>query len=912
MPVLWRRWDTRATRGDFGQIDNGGLTLRILLSRFMGLFRKGRLEQELEDEVRSHLEMLEEENLRRGMPPREARYAALRSFGSVDQTKERYREQRGLPLVDSFFQDIRYGLRGLRRSPGFSAVAILTLALGIGANTAIFSVVHAVLLRPLPYRDPGRLVYISEFWPHETPVTTVPNPDFENWSEHATLFDGLAAYGGGAEINLTGMGEPERLSGARVTADFFTLLGVEPFLGRSFLGEEDRPGGRKAVLLSYELWQRRFISNSKIIGSTLQLDGDLYTIVGVTPAGFRFPDDDFHAQVFLPMLVARVVDWKSRTPKQFRLMRTLARLRPGVTPEQARAELTALVRAQADLEPPQFKRMRAGMEVRITPLAERLAAPARPILLILLSSVVLLLIMSCVNVAGMQLARGATRQRELAVRAALGARRSRLAAQLLMENFVLLVGAAGVAVCLGFAGLRALRGLAPPQIPHLELASLDWTVLLFTLIVATLTGLLSGLAPAILGSRVELDETLKGSGMQAGSAQRQQRIRSILVTSEIALALVLLIGSGLLTRSLIHLVSVDPGFRTHGLLTLRLSLSERAYPKREQKDAFLSALLARVRALPGVRSAAAGSGLPTLGWWSLMGTDIEGQPQMPAGLRPDIPHDVVSTGYFQTLGIPLLAGRGFNELDRPGTVPVAIVNQAFVRQYFPGENLIGKHVGRRTPPGVWCEIIGVVGNVRQLGPSQNASPEVYTAYRQEPEGDVNLALRTGQDPRALVAPVKAAVQAVDPAQPVYDVATMDQRLSESMAPQRFDALLVGVFAVAALGLAGVGIFGVLAYSVARRTSEIGVRMALGASRAQVMRLVVGEGLRLCGLGVVLGLAGSIPLTRLLRGVLFGVGPSDPVTLATASAALALVAVLACYIPARRALLVDPMSALRHE
>ena len=886
--------------------------MRILLSRFMGLFRRGRLEQELEDEVRSHLEMLEEENLRRGMPPEEARYAALRSFGGVDQTKERYREQRGLPFVDSFFQDIRYGLRGLRRTPGFAAVAILTLALGIGANTAIFSVVHAVLLRPLPYRDPGRLVYISEFWPHETPVKTVPNPDFANWSEHGRLFDGLAAYGGGAEVNLTGMGEPERLSGARVTADFFALLGVEPILGRSFLPEEDRPGGRKAVLLSYELWERRFGSNSKVIGSAVQLDGDLYTIVGVAPAGFRFPDDDFRAQVFLPMVVARVVDWKSRDPNLFRLLRVLARLRPGVTPDQARAELTALVRAEADLEPPQFKRMRAGMEVRITPLSERLAAPARPILLILLSSVALLLIMSCVNVAGMQLARGATRQRELAVRAALGARRSRLAAQLLMENFMLLIGAAGAAVCLGFAGLRALRGLAPPQIPHLELASLDWTVLLFTLIVATLTGLLSGLAPAVLGSRVELNETLKGSGAQSGSAQKQHRVRSILVTTEIALALVLLIGSGLLTRSLIHLISVDPGFNTHRLLTLRLSLSERAYPKPEQKDAFLSELLTRVRALPGVRSAAAGSGLPTLGWGSLRGTDIEGQPEMPPGLRPDIPCDTVSTEYFQALGIPLMAGRGFNQQDRTSAAPVAIVNQAFAREFFSRQNPIGKHVGRRSTPGVWREIIGVVGNVRQLGPSQEESPEIYIPYQQEPNVDVNLVLRTATRPLALVAPVKDAVQAVDPAQPVYDIATMDQRLSESMAPQRFNAFLVGVFALAALGLAGVGIFGVLAYSVARRTSEIGVRMALGASRAQVMRLVVGEGLRLCGLGVLLGLGGSVPLARLLRGVLFGVGPSDPITLTAASAALVLVVVLACYIPARRALLVDPMSALRHE
>jgi putative ABC transport system permease protein len=436
--------------------------------------------------------------------------------------------------------------------------------------------------------------------------------------------------------------------------------------------------------------------------------------------------------------------------------------------------------------------------------------------------------------------------------------------------------------------------------------------LLFTLIVATLTGLLSGLAPAILCSRVDLNEVIKGGGAQTSSGYQQHRLRSIMVTAEVALALVLLAGSGLLTRSLIHLVSVDPGFNTHSLLTLRLSLSAKAYTKPEQKYAFLSELLGRARGLPGVRSAAAGTGLPTLGWWSLPGTDIEGQPEMPPGLRPDIPHDVVSSDYFQTLGIPLLAGRGFDAQDRPTTLQVAIVNQAFVREFFSGQNPIGKHVGRRTPPGSWREIIGVVGNVRQLGPSQRESPEIYTPYQQEPVGEINLALRAATNPLALVAPVKAAIQAIDPAQPVYDIATMDERLSESASPQRFNALLVGVFALAALGLAGVGIYGVLAFSVARRTPEIGVRMALGARRAEVLKLVVGEGLRLCGVGVVLGLAASVPLTRLLRSVLFGVSPSDPFTLTAASAALVLVAGIACYIPARHAVMIDPMTALRHE
>jgi len=876
------------------------------------VFHRSQVEREMDAELRSHLQIRADDLERQGLSRAEAERQARVEFGGYERYKEECREALGSRLLGELIADVRYGLRGLRRNPGFTAVAILTLALGIGANTAIFSVVNAVLLRPLPYREPSRLAYISEFWPHESNVKTTPSPDFANWSEHDRLFDGLAAYGGGAELNLTSAGEPERVQGARVTADFFTLLGVQPILGRSFLSEEDRPGGRPVVLLSYELWQRRFGSDAKIVGSTVQLDGEPYTVVGITPAGFRFPDDDFRADVFLPMLVARVADWKSPDPNNFRLLRTLARLRPGVTLDEVRAELTALVRAEAEIEPPQFKRMRAGMEVSVTPLPRRLAAPARPILLILLCAVALLLIMSCVNVAGLQLARGATRQRELAVRAALGASRLRIAAQLLIENLGLVVGAAGVAILVGFAGLRALQALAPPQISHIENVPLDSTVLLFTLIVAMMTGVLSGLAPALLGSRVELNEVLKGDGSRTASAHKQHRIRSIMVTTEVALALVLLVGSGLLTRSLIHLISVDAGFNTHSLLTLRLSLSEKSYPKPEQKDAFLSELLSRVRALPGVRSAGAGSGLPTLGWWSLNGTDIEGQPEMPPGLRPDIPHDVVSASYFQTLGMPLLAGRSFSEQDRPTTVQVAVVNRAFVHQYFPGQNPIGKHVRNGGRSGPWREIVGVVGDVRQLGPSQDESPEIYTPYQQDSTGEMNLVLRTTADPLALVAPLKAAVQAVDPAQPVYDIATMDERLSESMSSQRFNALLVGVFALAALGLAGVGIYGVLAFSVARRTPEIGVRMALGARRAEVLTLVLGEGLRLCGLGVGLGLAATAPLTRLLRGVLFGVSPSDPVTLVVASTALLLVAVMACYIPARHATAIDPMVALRHE
>ena len=814
--------------------------------------------------------------------------------------------------LEQLWQDVRFGVRMLAKNPGFTAVAVLTLALGIGANAAIFSVVDAVLIRPLSYRDPSRLVYISEFWPKETPVRTVPSPDFANWSEHDRLFDGLAAYGGGAEMNLTSPGEPERLLGARVTLDFFPLLGVQPSLGRGFLREEDQPGGRQVVLLSHELWQRRFGSDPRVVGTSVQLDGALHTIVGVIPAGFRFPDDEFKAQLFLPMVVARAADWGSPDPEKFRLLRTLARLKPGVTIGDVKAELSGLVHQTAGLEPPQFVRMRAGMEVRVTPLHERLAAPARPILLVLFGSVALLLLMSCVNVASLQLARGAARQKELAVRAALGAPRRRIAAQLLTESLVLAMAAGPVALLVGFAGLRALQALGPPQLPHLESIHLDLRVLLFALIVATMTGVLFGLSPALLASRVKLDEALKQSASRSTSGQEQHRMRSILVTMEIALAVVLLAGAGLLTRSFIYLISVNPGFDPHRLLTLRISLSGNEYSKPGRQAAFYQQLLERIRALPAVQFADAGSGLPLIGWGSLRGTDVEGQPEALPGLRPDVPCDAVSPGYFKTLRIPLVAGRAFSDLDRQGAPLVAMVNRAFVHQFFPDGNPLGKHVGAGARAGPWREIIGIVGNVRQLGPDHAESPEIYIPYLQEPTSDMDVVLRAAADPLTSVAAVKAAVRAVDANLPVYDVATMDQRLSESIAPQRFNALLVGVFALLALSLGAIGIYGVLAYSVARRTHEIGVRLAMGARREDVLLQVLGEGMRLVVIGTGVGLVGALALTRLLRTLLFGIGPGDPVTLMAVSVGLALVAALACYIPAQRATKVDPMVALRYE
>ncbi|MGO8732434.1 MAG: ABC transporter permease [Terriglobia bacterium] len=603
------------------------------MSLWHWLFRRRQSEKDLDEEVQSHLRMAALERMEQGETAEQARASSAREFGNVTLVKEVTRDMWGLRGLENLLQDLRYGLRAMLRNPGFTIVALLTLALGIGVNTAIFSVVNAVLIRPLPYRDPSRLVYISEFWPRERPVRSVPTPDFANWSEHDRLFDGLAAYGGD-EVNLTSAGEPERLLGAEVTWDFFPLLGVQPSLGRGFLREEDQPGGRQVVLLSHELWQRRFGSDPSVVGSSVMLDGAPHTIVGVIPAGFRFPDDEFKAELFLPMVVARAANWGSR---DMRLIRPLARLKPGVTVDNVKAELGGLVQQTARQEPPPFARMRAGMEVRVTPLHERLAAPTRPILLVLLCSVGLLLIMSCVNVASLQLARGAARQKELAVRAALGAPRLRIAAQLLTESLVLAIAAAPIALLVGFTGLRVLQALAPPQIPHLESVRLDHTVLLFTLIVATLTGILFGLSPAILSSKVNLDEALKHRTSRSAPGHPQHRIRSILVTAEIALAVVLLIGAGLLARTFIYLITVNPGFDPHRLLTLRISVSGNEYSKPEQQAAFFEQLLDRMRALPAIQSADAGSGLPLMGSGRLGGDRCRGPAESAPRVAPRRP-----------------------------------------------------------------------------------------------------------------------------------------------------------------------------------------------------------------------------------------------------------------------------------
>lgn len=865
-------------------------------------FRRELTEKRLDAELRFHIEQRMADLIAGGMSREEARRQARLEFGGLDQVKEQCRDVGGSHIIETFIQDIRYGLRQLRRSPGFTAVAVITLALGIGANTAIFSVVNAVLFEPLPYQSPGQLVYISEFWPRERPANRVPTPDFVNWREHNRVFRGLASWGG-SPVNLSGSGNPEVVQSAQVSEEFFSTLGVQPLLGRVFLPEEELPGGEHVVILSYALWQQRFGSDRDIIGKSVTIDGRPYAVVGVMPAGFRFPGDGREPQVFRPNVAATVANWHS--PEYFRIQDVVGRLTPGVSLDAAKAQLTTLTARTHDQEPPQFLRMREGMEVRVVPLHERLTGNARPLLLVLAGAVGLVLLIACVNVACLELVRAAGRKREMAVRAAIGAARGRLARQLLTESVLLaaLGGASGLLV--SYWAMELVRIVWPQEIPQFVLISIDGRVLVFCLLVTALTGLLFGLVPTFSASREDLNDVLRESRMTAG---KHGALRGPLAALELALAGMLLVGSGLLIRTFIHLATVDPGFDTHDLLSLKIALPENRYQRPGQQAAFFDQLLQRVRALPGVQSADISTGLPTEGHGFLIGMGVEGQLLPPSGLRPDVPFDTVSPGYFHTLGIPLIAGRPFTTSDQGNSAMVVVVNQAFVRRFFPGEKPLGKSVYT----GVWRRIVGVVGDVRQQGPLHPPSMEVYGPYAQGPSPAVFLAVRSTADPRTLVGEIRNAVTSVDKNQPVSDVATMEQRLAGSIAAQRFNMLLVGTFGAFALLLAAVGIYGVISYSVEQGTHEIGIRMALGAKKGDVLRMVVGQGLKLSLIGVAIGIAGALALTRFLSSLLYGVKPTDPLTFAAVSLVLIAVALLACYIPARRAVKVDPMVALRYE
>jgi putative ABC transport system permease protein len=876
------------------------------------VFHRRSVEREMEDEFRAHLEIRAADLERQGLSRTEAERRSRIEFGGYQKYKEECREALGTRLLQELVADLRYGLRQLRRNPSFTVIAVLTLALGIGANMAIFSVVNAVLLQPLPYKNPGRLVWVSEVWPHGGSKSNfVPRPDFINWRNQNHVFKDIAAYGGQKNLDLTGVGEPQRIPAVRVSGSFFRVLGVGPTVGRGFLPQEDQQGGTRAVVLSHKIWQRLFSSNPAILGKPVTLDGQGYTVVGVLPAGFRFPDNNLEADLLLPIALTNNGNWYN-LEKSIRLIHAVARLRPGTTRSRARSDLKMILDRTVVQTPLAIIHMRGKIRIEVIGLHDKLVGNSRPVLLILLGAVCFVLLVACANVANLMMARATVRQREFAIRLTLGAARMRLIRQLLSESVI--VSGLGTAAGLLVAhwGVRILRSPGSPEIPALREAAISGWVLGFVLAIAALTALLFGLAPAILSSRPELNEMLKKAGMATGSGIGHHRLRAILMVAELGLAMVLLTGSGLLIRTFLRLTAVDPGFRSRNILTLRIQLPSGKYSKPEQQAAFFQQALERVNALPGVQSAAATTSLPLTAYRNTRGVVVEGRPVPPPGVAPSAPYTAVSPGYFRTMGIPLIAGRYFNAQDTEGSPGAVIVNQAFARRYFPEENPLRKRLRSVLSASNPQTIVGIVGNVRHLGPAHTASPEFYAPYLQHPTPDMMLAIRTASNPSGLSSAVQGAVQSVDKNQPVYDVATMGQRLAGSIAAQRFNMFLIGAFAGLSLLLASVGIYGVISYSIAQRTHDIGVRMALGAERRDVLKMVVGQGLGPALIGVAIGIAGALALTRFLSSLLYGVKPTDALTFIAVSLILIAVSLLACYIPARRAAKVDPMVALKYE
>ncbi|MGO9273142.1 MAG: ABC transporter permease [Terriglobia bacterium] len=806
--------------------------------------------------------------------------------------------------MGTLLQDIRYGARTLAGSPGFAVVAILTLALGIGANTAIFSLVNGVLLRPLPYRDAGGLAFVAASNVREgVKVDVTSYPDFADWRAQNHVFSGLAAYrpqfynlSGGTAISS----RPERIRGVRVTQDLFPVLEEAPALGRTFLPEEYQPGKDHVVLVSNGLWRRLFSGDPALVGKTLKLNDEVYTVVGVTPPRFEFPPTE-RASLYTPLVpdADRHHGW----------LWAVGRLRTGVSLRQAQVEMDTI----ADRLKQQYRSSNKDWGVNVLPLHESVVGDLRPAFLVFVCAVALVLLIACANVANLTLSRTAAREKEMAVRAALGAGRGRLMQQLLTESALLGLLGGSLGLALAVWGVEALVATLRQRLnlPLLENVRIDGWVLGFTFVVSVLTGVVFGLAPAWSASRVQLNESLKEGSRGTTGSLRPARLRSVLVVSEVALALVLLVGAGLMIRSFRLLTRVETGVDTHNVLALDFSFHEPKYSQPHVRADFLQQVAERVRTLPGVKSASWVTDVPLSGDSDGLSFSIAGRPD-PQGKRREANFNIVGPGYLQTLGIPLLRGRDFADRDTETAPGVALINQAMVQRFWPDEDPFGKQITMDNK--YFFSIVGVVGDVRQLGQASDTSPEAYLSYLQDPVGWPyrTLVVRSTGDPLKLVGLVEQAVWSVNKDQPVSNIRTLEQVLADSVAQPRIFSLLLGVFAGLALVLASVGIYGVVSYSVTQRTHEVGVRLALGAEQVDVLRLVVGQGILLTAIGLSIGLAGALALTRFLARFLYGVRPTDPITFVLVALTLFVVALLACYIPARRAAKVDPMVALRYE
>jgi putative ABC transport system permease protein len=883
--------------------------LSQLWRRLLFYIRRDQFDRELEEEMRFHLEMKARENAEAGMNPEEARYAARRQFGNQTLLQEVSRDMWVVKSIETLFQDLRYGIRMLLKHKGFTIVATLTLALGVGANTAIFSVVNTVLLRPLPFQEADRLMMLGAVDARKDGgLSSISYPNFVDWRAQSGSFERLAAFRV-RSFALTGSDEPARLNGVVASAELFTLLGVEPTLGRSFRTEEDNAGA-SVVIISHGLWRRRFNSDPQVIGRNITLDNRSHIVVGVAPAGFQFPIAAEPADLWTTIAYDAAGDDPMTAQRGLGYLRVIGRLKPEVNITQAQADMDGIARR---LER-QYPDDNAHWGPRLVPALEQLVGGVRRPLLILFGAVGCVLLIACANVANLLLARATARRREIALRAALGAGRGRIIRQLLTESALLALAGCVCGWLLALGCLETLLSLIPENIPRLQEIRLDGRVFGFTLLVSLLTGVIFGLAPALQAAKTELTETLKEGG-RSGEGARGARLRSALMIAEVAIALVLMVGAGLLLKSFWRLLQVNPGFDPRQALTFRLSLPDSKYPA-PRAVAFFEQLQARLQNLPGARSASVTFALPFSKSGIVTGLDIEGRPVAP-GDRPDIDCQIVLPEYFRTMGIRLIKGRDFSARDDLNARPVAIINETLARRFFPNEDPLGKRIHPDIAAGPddapIREIIGVVNDVRYRSMTADVPPEVYMPYPQlAVTTGMWIALRTDVDPRGLISAARAEVQALDKELPVFEVKTLDQYVSGAVAHQRFSALLLLLFAVLSLLLTAVGLYGVISYSVTQRTHEIGVRRALGAQTHDVLKLVVKQGMKLTLIGALLGLGGALALTRLLQTLLFGVSATDPLTFAVIVLLLIAVALLACWVPARRAAKVDPMTALRFE
>ncbi len=810
--------------------------------------------------------------------------------------------------MQTLWQDLRYGFHRLWKSPGFTLVSLLALALGIGANTFIFSVVNALLLRPLPFPNSDRITSILAKDPDTgTLYSSYSLPNFEDIRDRNQVFEHVAALNITTEFLRSGDG-PERLRGANVSAELFPLLGVKPLIGRTFSSEEERSGSGSFIVISHDLWQRRFNSDPKIINQSLLIGSQPTIVLGVMPEGFKFPVGARQVDFWMPLISS--IPPAARAARGAVYLGLFARLKPDVTLAQAQAEMNLIAN---DLVT-QYPEANTGLNIVPVSTHERLVGKIRPALLVLLGAVALVLLIACANVANLLLARASVRQKEIAIRTAIGATRWRLVRQLLTESLLLSILGAAAGVLLAFWATELLISSNPANLPRVAEIGMDKYVLLFTIGLTTLTGFFFGLAPALQASRTDLNESLKDGMRESSGGVKRNRTRSALVISEIALSMILLVGATLLFQSLRRILAVSPGFEPNNVLAADVSVSSAKYPQPAQRAAFYHEALERIAALPGVESAGIVYPLPLGGNFESYTFDIAGQPPFPPGQQPSADRRIISSDYLRAMSTPLRKGRAFGAQDQATGPAVMIVNDTFARRFFPGEEVIGKRIipGEGRQP-VTREIVGVVGDVRHEALDVGPTPEYYIPYEQASVDDMTVVAKTtGGNPTSIAAPLRDVIRVMDKEQPVYNIRPMTQLLTESLAQRRFNLVLLGGFALLALVLAGIGIYGVMSYSVAQRTREIGVRIALGAQSGDVLKMVLSHALGLTAIGLALGLVGAFALTRFLVTLLFEVRPTDLTTFAIVSIVLGAVAIAACLVPARRATKVDPLVALRYE